>query len=522
MAQQVLMPKQGNSVETCILLEWKKEEGDTIAAGDIICEAETDKATIEVESTADGVLLKKLYAVDDEVPVQVPIAVIGQQGEDISGLISQADGSGATSESLSDDSVKQADGKQADGKQADAEASADSVAGQPPASATAVSATAVSETGVSATGVSANADRTAGSAQGKGDGDSVGGISPRARHLAEKHHLPAAGITGTGPKGRIIERDIQAAVVNRQPLTPSAAAAASGGSYSVPESGSGIGGRVRQADIAVPGGSQPDAGQTAARETAEQTAAREPSGLASAFQTPAVQPSAALPFPGPAVEIPVRSIRKITAKRMLESITTTCQLTLHASANAVRLKELRARFKTSNPELGLSGISINDLVLFAAVKTLKQFRFAHFLGDRIVEFEHVHLGQAVDTERGLMVPVISYADLRSLRDLAAESRRLAAACKAGKAAPEELEGGTFTVTNLGALGIERFTPVLNNPQTAILGVKEDREGDVGVEFIPHIGLSLTFDHQAYDGAPAARFLQALTANIRDIDLLTAL
>jgi pyruvate dehydrogenase E2 component (dihydrolipoamide acetyltransferase) len=94
-----------------------------------------------------------------------------------------------------------------------------------------------------------------------------------------------------------------------------------------------------------------------------------------------------------------------------------------------------------------------------------------------------------------------------------------------------LEGGTFTVTNLGALGIERFTPVLNNPQTAILGVNaielkaieiEDREGDVGVEFIPHIGLSLTFDHQAYDGAPAARFLQALTANIRDIDLLTAL
>jgi pyruvate dehydrogenase E2 component (dihydrolipoamide acetyltransferase) len=457
--------------------------------------------------------------------VQVPIAVIGQQGEDISGLISQADGSGATSESLSDDSVKQADGKQADGKQADAEASADSVAGQPPASATAVSATAVSETGVSA-----NADRTAGSAQGKGDGDSVGGISPRARHLAEKHHLPAAGITGTGPKGRIIERDIQAAVVNRQPLTPSAAAAASGGSYSVPESGSGIGGRVRQADIAVPAGSQPDAEQTAARQAAGQAAVQ------AAVQASAVHPAAvssALPFPGPAVEIPVRSIRKITAKRMLESITTTCQLTLHASANAVRLKELRARFKTSNPELGLSGISINDLVLFAAVKTLKQFRFvnSHFLGDRIVEFEHVHLGQAVDTERGLMVPVISYADLRSLRDLAAESKRLVAACKSGKAAPEELEGGTFTVTNLGALGIERFTPVLNNPQTAILGVNaielkaieiEDREGDVGVEFIPHIGLSLTFDHQAYDGAPAARFLQALTANIRDIDLLTAL
>lgn len=519
MAQQVLMPKQGNSVETCILLEWKKEEGDTVAAGDILCEAETDKATIEVESTADGVLLKKLYAVDDEVPVQVPIAVIGQQGEDISGLISQADGSGATAESFSNDS-----GKQADDEQADAEASAGSAAGQTPASATAVSAT----------GVSATADRTAGSAEGKGDGDIGGGISPRARHLAEKHHLPAAGITGTGPKGRIIERDIQAVAANRQPLTPSAAAAASGGSYSVPESGSGIGGRVRQADLAVPAGSQPDAEQTAARQGAGQAAgqgAGQAAGQASAVHPAAV--SSALPFPGPAVEIPVRSIRKITAKRMLESITTTCQLTLHASANAVRLKELRARFKTSNPELGLSGISINDLVLFAAVKTLKQFRFvnSHFLGDKIVEFEHVHLGQAVDTERGLMVPVISYADLRSLRDLAAESKRLAAACKSGKAAPEELEGGTFTVTNLGALGIERFTPVLNNPQTAILGVNaielkaietEDGEGDVGVEFIPHIGLSLTFDHQAYDGAPAARFLQALTANIRDIDLLTAL
>jgi pyruvate dehydrogenase E2 component (dihydrolipoamide acetyltransferase) len=151
---------------------------------------------------------------------------------------------------------------------------------------------------------------------------------------------------------------------------------------------------------------------------------------------------------------------------------------------------------------------------------------SHFLGDRIETFSHVHLGCAVDTPKGLLVPVIKYADQLSLASLSQECKRLAALSVEGKAQTEELSGGTFTVSNLGAMGITYFTPVLNVPEVAILGVGgislqpvEDEDGDVS--FVPQLGLSLTIDHQAVDGAPAARFLQALCANIASLDLLMA-
>lgn len=446
MAQEVLMPKAGNSVESCILLEWKKEEGEAVSIGDILCEAETDKATIEVESTAEGILLKKLFEVDDDVPVQVPIAVIGEAGETVE--VSSA-------------------------PQSESEA---------PAAEAAPAETVVNENPTADSVVSAPASEGA-------------FASPRAKRLAAEKGIPVAAVPASGPKGRVIERDVEAVLAGRQPLTP-VAAALSGAGAEVPASGAGIGGRVRYTDL---------------RQAQQSTA------------SPAVEASSA--FPGSFREIPVRSIRKITAERMLQSVSTTSQLTLHTSANAVTLLELRKRFKQSAPELGFNSVSINDLMLFAVSRTVKQFPFAnsHFLGDKIIEFDHVHLGQAVDTERGLMVPVLKFADTLSIRDLAAESRALAGSCKEGKAAPELFEGGTFTVTNLGGMGIEKFTPVLNIPQTAILGINTielkpvDTNGEV--KFIPHIGLSLTFDHQAFDGAPAARFLQALCRNITDIDLM---
>ena len=453
MAQQVLMPKLGNSVETCIIIEWKKQEGEAVSVGDILCEAETDKATIEVESTAGGILLKKLYAVDDEVPVQVPLAIVGSEGEDISGMVSSTDGDDKDEIELSNDEgtvpVKEI---------------VPEIEEKVPAK--------------------------------LGESGSVT-ISPRAKKLAEDLGISYKDINGTGPKGRIIERDLKSLSSGQQLLTPTASSAMASGNYAVPESGkgTGIGGRILKADLQVPA-----VGKT------EQFV-----GLAD--------------FPGTFTEIPVRSIRKITAQRMLESISTTCQLTLHATAEASRLKEVRARFKSTNPDMGLSAVNINDLVLFAAAKTLANNSFvnSHFLGDKIIEFDNVHLGTAVDTERGLMVPVIKYAESLSLKELSIEAKRLAEACKTGKASPEELNGGTFTVTNLGAFGIDRFTPVLNIPQTAILGVGgidlKPVGTEEGIQFIPHISLSLTFNHQAIDGAPAARFLNALAENIKNIDLL---
>jgi pyruvate dehydrogenase E2 component (dihydrolipoamide acetyltransferase) len=173
-------------------------------------------------------------------------------------------------------------------------------------------------------------------------------------------------------------------------------------------------------------------------------------------------------------------------------------------------------------------VTINDLMLFAVARTLRQFPQlnATFENGELRQFKRVHLGFAVDTPRGLLAPVIRNADAMTLKQLADESSRLNKAVQDGKIAPDSLSGGTFTVTNLGSFGIESFTPILNAPQVAILGVGNVNlkaiEVDGEVRHIPHIGLSLTIDHQVVDGAPGARFLQTLARNLAQIELLLAL
>jgi len=224
----------------------------------------------------------------------------------------------------------------------------------------------------------------------------------------------------------------------------------------------------------------------------------------------------------------VTGVRKLIADRMLASLTTTAQLTLNASADARALQDFRSRFKESPDAMGLRGVTINDMVLFATSRALMQHQDlnAHFAGDMLRQFSDVHLGFAVDTPRGLVVPVVRNASTLSLREISAEAARLAAACRDGRVMPDELVGGTFTVTNLGGLGVETFTPVLNPPQVGILGVgsivtRAAQGADGSVSFIPQIGLSLTIDHQVVDGAPGARFLQTLSGLIARFDLLLA-
>jgi pyruvate dehydrogenase E2 component (dihydrolipoamide acetyltransferase) len=208
---------------------------------------------------------------------------------------------------------------------------------------------------------------------------------------------------------------------------------------------------------------------------------------------------------------------------MLNSLQNTAQLTLNTSADARSILGYRAKCKTAPEEAGVGGISINDTTLYATLKTLAEFPElnAHWLGDKMVQFENVHLGFAVDTPRGLMVPVIRFANLMTLKQLSAETKRLAEACVEGTIDPDELTGGTFTVTNLGTMGIESFTPVLNAPEVGILGICAIQPKPVmngsDVEFVPHMGLSLTFDHCAVDGAPAAKFLSVLRQKLTDFE-----
>lgn len=256
--------------------------------------------------------------------------------------------------------------------------------------------------------------------------------------------------------------------------------------------------------------------------------------MADDLQTVAAQPEVPAPVVTPAVvdddvrTIPVKGIRKVIATRMLNSLQTTAQLTLNASADATAILAYRKRLKESAETLGLRQVTINDLLLLAVSRTLPQFPDlnATFSDDVISQYKNVHLGLAVDTPRGLMVPVIRRANTLSLKEIAQEAKRLAAACLDSTISADEMNGGTFTVTNLGSFGIESFTPVLNAPQVAILGVGNinlkpvERDGEV--QFIPHLGLSLTINHQVVDGAPAARFLQALAQGLAQIELLLAL
>jgi pyruvate dehydrogenase E2 component (dihydrolipoamide acetyltransferase) len=274
----------------------------------------------------------------------------------------------------------------------------------------------------------------------------------------------------------------------------------------IPPNGTGLGGRITSEDVLA----------AAAGEIIAPPPAVEP------------EPQALTPLlttTDQATVIPLRGVRKVTAERLLASLQTTAQLTLTASADARALQAYRARLKASATSLELSEISLNDLILFAVARTLRTFPDlnATLTDDAITQFATVNLGFAVDSPRGLLVPVIHGADRLSLHALARESKRLIES--AGKLTSDDLNGGTFTVTNLGSFGIETFTPILNPPQVAILGVgKIDLKPvqvEAEVQFIPHLHLSLTIDHRAVDGAPAARFLQALCRNLAQFDLLLA-
>lgn len=439
MAVEIVMPKQGNSVESCLILNWKVKVGDQVSVGDIVCEAETDKSTIDVESTSGGTVLALLYNEEDEVPVMAPIMVVGEKGEkvDVS----------SSAEPQKTEEVK-------------VEAKAQVVAPESPQQV-------VQETREGAF------------------------ASPRAKHTARDVGVFLDEVSPTGPKGRIIERDVLRVASSRPSLSPLAKEAALQGKE-VPERGSGIGGRVLRKDL-----------------------------INKTETTPSIE--------NEFVVKPVKGIRKVVAHRMAESVHTTAQFTMSSFANATTLQAMRKRLKNSDPSMGLTNITINDLVMFAVTKTLHSFPYmnAHFLGDSIKEFHHVQLGCAVDTPRGLLVPVIKYANLCSLKELSDEAKRVAYAAIDGASLPDELTGSTFTVTNLGNVGVETFTPIINIPEVAILGVGGINVRPVGkggddVSFVPHIAFSLTINHMAVDGAPGAAFLAALVKNIESLDLLLAL
>jgi pyruvate dehydrogenase E2 component (dihydrolipoamide acetyltransferase) len=222
------------------------------------------------------------------------------------------------------------------------------------------------------------------------------------------------------------------------------------------------------------------------------------------------------------------SIRERIARRMRESLAFSAQYTLNASAGATGLLRLRARIKAARESRDLPDINLGDLVIFATVRALLEMPElnAELIDGQLYPHAEIHLGFACDTPRGLLVPVVRNCQKLSLAELSLEVKRLAQAAADGAISPDDLSGGTFTVSNMGSLGIESFTPILNPPQVALLGVnaielKPVRQ-ESGVEFVEHIPLSLTCDHQVIDGAVGARFLRLLAGKLARIESLCGL
>jgi len=317
-------------------------------------------------------------------------------------------------------------------------------------------------------------------------GAGTGAISPRARILADKEGISTAGLSGTGPQGRIIEQDILSVIATNPKSTPLAKKIACQQQLQPASTGSGLGGSITAKDLE------------------------------------AIHPSYSNDF-----EIKkLSNIRKMIAKAMLSSLQNSAQLTHHLGADARRMLELRRKVKKANDNGYPVNITINDMVCFAVVKALRKFPQAngHFLGDSVKYFKKIHLGVAVDTDRGLMVPSIRNADDLSIQGLSNQMREIAISCRKGAVNPELLssEAASFTVSNLGNYGVEMFTPVINLPQVGILGVNTivARPKDLGdgvYGFVPFIGLSLTYDHQALDGGEATRFLKQIAIEIENLE-----
>jgi pyruvate dehydrogenase E2 component (dihydrolipoamide acetyltransferase) len=444
MAREVILPKLGQTMEEGSIVEWFKQEGDEVKRGEILFTVESDKATLESESPARGYLRKILVPAGVTVPVLTPVAIIaGTLDEDISEL---------------------------------------QVAG--------------SELAVARSEPSAQAE-----APQLEDVKREGGrvfASPRARMCAREHGVDLALVTGTGPNGRVVERDVFAYVERMPKATPMARkVAVELGVDLATVRGTGIGGKITQEDV-------------------------EAVAAPIAVPTPAPVPAPAA-LPVVAAEVPMSGVRAIIAQRMVAGNTVAAPVTLTIEADATQFVALREQLKARfAKELGFS-VGYNDLLIKLVAHALRAFPALNAQLDEaagvIRRLDAVHVALAVDTERGLLVPVVRDADRKGLKVAATELRAVVERARTGRATPDELGGSTFTITNLGMYEIDAFTPIINLPETAILGVGRIKERPAAVNgelcVRKMMWLSLTFDHRLVDGAPAARFLQYIKDLVED-------
>lgn len=443
MATKVTLPLLGQTMEEGTIIKWFKKEGDRVEKEEPLLEVMTDKANMEVESPESGVLLKIVAQEDETVPVKGLIAILGEPGEDISALLAEA---GAAGEAPAAPAEAPAEEKKV------AEPSAPAAAAAAPA------------------------------------GGRVA-ASPRARRLAEEHGIDLAQLApGSGPGGRIIEKDVLRAIESGVAAAPPAPAATPLAAKVAEEkgvdlaavSGSGPGGKIRREDV-----------EAAAAPAAVPLAPRVPLG-------------GVIPFAG---------LRKAVADNLEKSARAVIPVTLTMGVDITEATRMREQLKPVYEKKHGVKLSFTDIVIKAVARAIEDYPIMNssLEGDQIRIHDGVHVCVAVAVPDGLLAPVVRDANLKPLWAISAEVRDLAERGRSGRLGPSELSGGTFTVTNLGAYGVEHFNAIINPPQCAILAVCAIQkkpvvvEGD-RIEVRPMMNLCLTFDHRIVDGAPAAEFL----------------
>jgi pyruvate dehydrogenase E2 component (dihydrolipoamide acetyltransferase) len=479
MAQIIDMPQLSDTMREGVLRKWRKNEGEKIAPGELLAEVETDKATMDWEAYDEGTLLKKLIPDGTTVPVGSPIAILGNPGEDIAGLIAEAASRSGGKKGAAAGAAPQpaAQAKPAPEKAPAPAAPAPKAAAPAPAARPAAPRAA---NGASNGGAPAAARAAAPAAPG-------GRIlaSPLARRLATDLGIDLRTVRGTGPGGRIVERDVKVA--------------AEGG-----------------------GGGQADAAAVDwhAAEEAPQTRPAAAASASGAAPLPAQlvperrsEARPATPAPADDVEKPLSMMRRTIARRLVESKTTVPHFYLTAEADMDAAMEFREQVS----QVHGAKLSVNDLVMKAAALALRKVPEANAsFGDEAIRLHaRVDVGMAVAIEDGLVTPVIRDADKKTLGQIANEARELAGRARDRKLRPEEMTGGTFSVSNLGMLGIDHFQAIINPPEAVILAVgrvrKEPVVKDDKVVVGRRMSLTLSCDHRVVDGAVGAKLMQAIVA-----------
>ena len=446
MAEELFIPKLGQTVEEVTLVQWLVQDGEKVSQGQAVVDVETDKAVFPVEANAKGIIHLGPYKEGDVLPVLTVVAIIGKPEDQF--IMSSEIAPSAQISALKEEAAEP---------------------GKP-----------------------TSEDRV--------DDIQVGEIfaSPRARKLATEKQVDLKEVTPTGYGGiRIAERDVFAYLDQLPRITPVARRMASETRVDLRGvAGTGPGGRIVKEDVA----------------RASQV-------------VPQVVPIAPLPVTEVTERIPLKGVRNIIAERMGTSSHTTARVTLFMEVDATEFVAARERLKARLAEEWGFAPGYNDLLAKIVAVALRKFPYmnARLAPDAIELLGHVNIGIAVDTERGLLVPVVPDADQKSLHQFGAESRQLMERARNGRSLPDDLSGGTFTITNLGMYDVDAFTPIINLPEAAILGV-----GRIAPKVVPRDNeivvrqmwtLCLVFDHRLVDGAPAARFLQYIKQVIEEPYLL---